>query len=59
MAFGNVETESFIALQRAIDLGYVCSVCLSIFCEVRPVYQRKACLFSFLSGLVSCSCAYS
>ncbi len=27
-------TPIYMHLQRAIDLGFVCSVCLSIFCEV-------------------------
>ena len=30
----NVWAEIQCDMQRAIDLGFVCSVCLSIFCEV-------------------------
>lgn len=49
----------FIAnMQRAIDMGFVCSVCLSIFCEVKHlswppiisvlvIYLLLACLLNF------------
>lgn len=43
------------AVQRAIDMGFVCSVCLSIFCEVSnwvmsPTSDLQRCLFALTFG---------
>ena len=38
-------------LQRAIDVGYICSVCLSIFCEVRSCFCKPY-IRSFLHSAI-------
>ncbi len=33
--YAKVPDVAWLTLQKTIDMGYVCSVCLSIFCQVR------------------------